>query len=1094
MMQTKFFTNKEDNSLLKRFIGAFDNMDVHQFDALVGYFRSSGYFKLRPYLQKVPKIRILVGINVDEIITKYHAQGLLFSKDAEKTRSEFLEDLRKDIQDSPYEKNVEEGIIQFIEDVLDQKLEIRAHPTKKLHAKIYIFKPERWNEYNVGEVITGSSNLTEAGLGVNDASKNYEFNVLLRDYNDVKFASEEFEELWAESISILPVDIEGLKAKTYLRSDITARQIYYKFLIEYFGKAIDFDPNSVTDLPQGFKRLNYQVDAVEQGYRLMMKHNGAFLSDVVGTGKTVVATLIAKKFFFQNGFPEHLSRTLIVMPPALEENWTETTAKFGLSNVDFITGGSLHKIASKMEKYDLIIVDEAHKFRNNTSEAYAELQKICKAPAARILDDETRAQKKVLLLSATPLNNRPEDIRNQVMLFQDGKRTTLDVPNLTSYFNDKIKIWKEISKEEIRVAKPKIENLYADIRDKIIAPLTVRRTRTDLKEHPMYKKDLDEQGIKFPDVQAPHKVLYELDFDLEELYDETLKLLTDKKNGFTFNRYRALSYLKPDLKKKYKTADLASDQLANIMRILLAKRIDSSFYAFINTLKRFMDATHAMIKMRDNNKIIIAPNLKGKVSEYIMNDQEDELDAIIAELEKTDPTITQCGVSDFEDGFFEGLERDFNFLSSLYSRWSEIKTDPKLDKFKGYLKKILQEPYNAEGKLVVFSESKETTSYLVKKLDEAGFKGIIDVDAGNRNQRMPTVRANFDANADAAIRKNDFNVIITTEVLAEGVNLHRANVIVNYDTPWNSTRLMQRIGRINRIGSVADEVHIFNFYPTSKVEDQIELKKKAIFKLQAFHSALGEDSQIYSDDEEVDTFGLFETPPAEERDETLAYLMELRKFKEDFPAEFREIKKMPMRMRVAVEEASFSKSSFCYLKNQTGSAFLHVKENEVTEASFIKMAGTLKSNIDKVSVQPLPEFHHDLVSQAIKDFERKMADAPVEQIAIDTNKSPQEKQAMSLLTTFVNAQFLDQEDIDLIRLGQQCIAEQTFTPMQRELAQLARNVKKTPVSPETIAESILSILKKYPVHAVTSNKTQAQKKIKTASELTPKVILTQTYC
>lgn len=1093
-MNTKFFTNKENNSLQKRFIGAFENMNVHQFDALVGYFRSSGYFKLRPYLQNVPKIRILVGINVDEVISKYHAQGLLFSKDAQKTRLEFLEDLRKDIQDSPYEKNVEDGIVQFIEDVLNQKLEIKAHPTKKLHAKIYIFKPENWNEYNVGEVITGSSNLTEAGLGVNDASKNFEFNVLLRDYNDVKFASDEFEELWSESISILSSDLEGVMSKTYLRSDITARQIYFKFLIEYFGKAIDFDPNSMSDLPHGFKRLNYQVDAVEQGYRLMMKHNGVFLSDVVGTGKTVVATLIAKKFFFNNGFPDHLSRTLVVMPPALEENWTETTGKFGLSNVEFITSGSLHKISNKMEKYDLIIVDEAHKFRNNTSEAYAELQKICKSPAARILEDDTRAQKKVLLLSATPLNNRPDDIRNQVMLFQDGKRTTLDVPNLTSYFNDKIKIWKEITKDEIRVAKPKIENLYSDIRDKIIAPLTVRRTRTDLKEHPMYKKDLEDQGIKFPEVQPPHKVLYELDFDLDELYDETLKLLNDKKNGFTFNRYRALRFLKPDLKKKYKTADIASDQLANIMRILLAKRIDSSFFAFTNTLKRFMDATHAMIKMRDNNKIIIAPNLKGKVSEYIMNDQEDELDAIIAELEKTDPTITICKVSDFENGFFEGLERDFNLLSNLFIRWSKIKTDPKFDKFKGYLKKILKETYNTEGKLVVFSESKETTSYLMQKLAEAGFKGIIDVDASNRNQRMSAVRANFDANADAAIRKNDFNVIITTEVLAEGVNLHRANVIVNYDTPWNSTRLMQRIGRINRIGSVADEVHIFNFYPTSKVEDQIELKKKAIFKLQAFHSALGEDSQIYSDDEEVDTFGLFETPPAEEKDETLGYLMELRKFKDEFALEYREIKKLPLRMRNAVDEVSLAESSFCYLKNQNGSAFLQVKGKDVIESSFIKMAGVLKMMVEKESVLPLPKFHHKLVNQAIKDFERKILETPTEILTVDNNKGPQEKQAMSLLSTFVNAQFLDQEDIELLKLGQMSISEHTFPPMQRALAQLARNIKKTPVSPETVAESILSILKDYPVHAVVSNKAQAQKKIKTASELTPKVILTQTYC
>jgi len=151
-----------------------------------------------------------------------------------------------------------------------------------------------------------------------------------------------------------------------------------KFLIEYFGRSIDFDPNSIQDLPQGFKKLSYQVDAVADGYNKMMKHYGFFLSDVVGLGKTIVATLIAKKFFYSNGFPSYLSKTLIVCPPALKENWEDTLYKFGLHNYKIVTSGSLHKI-TKHNDYDLIIVDEAHKFRSDAAEMYFHLQNICKS-------------------------------------------------------------------------------------------------------------------------------------------------------------------------------------------------------------------------------------------------------------------------------------------------------------------------------------------------------------------------------------------------------------------------------------------------------------------------------------------------------------------------------------------------------------------------------------------------------------------------------------------------------------------------------------------------------------------------------------------
>jgi hypothetical protein len=338
-MQSKFFTNSGENTLLNKFKGVFENnTDISFFDALVGYFRASGYFRLRPFMDNIPNIRILVGINVDAILSKYQAKGLLFQGDASQTLQEFLSETKADIQTSNYSKEIEDGIIQFIEDIVSKKIELRAHPSKKLHAKIYIFKPDNYNEHKSGSVITGSSNLTDAGLG-SGSEYNYEFNVILRDFADVKFASDEFENLWSEGVSILPADIQKVKEETFINDSFTPFEVYIKLLIEFFGKSVEFDPNSISDLPKGFKKLSYQIDAVNQGFELLKKHNGFFLADVVGLGKTVVGTLIAKKFFYANNFPSHVSTILVIVPPALKENWVETLDNFQIKNYEVITNG-----------------------------------------------------------------------------------------------------------------------------------------------------------------------------------------------------------------------------------------------------------------------------------------------------------------------------------------------------------------------------------------------------------------------------------------------------------------------------------------------------------------------------------------------------------------------------------------------------------------------------------------------------------------------------------------------------------------------------------------------------------------------------------
>lgn len=1091
-MSTKFFTNQDTNTLLNKFKGIFEhNTDIENFDALVGYFRASGYFKVRPFLENVPNIRILVGIDVDKILAKYQSKGLLFQGDANQTLIEFLSEVKLDIQDSEYDQTIENGILQFIEDIASKKIEIKAHPSKKLHAKIYIFKPKGWNEHKSGTVITGSSNLTENGLGGSD-NFNYEFNVQLSDFDDVQFATEEFERLWIEGITILPFEINKIKKDTFLNDDFTPFEVYIKFLIEYFGKSVEFDPNSINDLPEGFKRLSYQIEAVNQGFGLLEKHNGFFLSDVVGLGKTVVGTLIAKKFFYSNDFPSHISNVLIVVPPALKENWEETLDKFQLHNYKIVTNGSLHKITDA-EKYDLVIVDEAHKFRNDTAEAYNELQKICKTKTKRRLIDGSKADKKVILISATPLNNRPEDIANQVYLFQDSKDSTLEVSNLQHFFRKHIDDYKKLKDiPDIRAIQEGVKEIYKEIREKVIQPLTVRRTRSDLMLHDQYRLDLIEQGIVFPDIQKPKKIFYELDLELDELYDKTMILLSHEQKGIKYLRYQAIKYLKDHKKSKYKNADVASQALAKLMKTLLVKRIDSSFHAFKESLNRFTIATEAMTKMFENGTIYIAPNLN--VNEYIMEEREDELLTKMLAMQATDPTIEICTVDDFVDGFSEGLKRDFDLLTELNALWQNVYQDPKLDEFIRRLDtELLEKEINPAQKLVVFSESKETTTYLVRKLKEKGRTDVLEVSADNRDRLRQTIRENFDANIPTIQYKNEYNIIIATEVLAEGVNLHRSNVVVNYDTPWNSTRLMQRIGRVNRIGSIAPKVYIFNFYPTAKVNSDIELEKKAIMKLQAFHSALGEDSEIYSPDEETQSFGLFEKDLDEDKDEKLGFLMELRKFKTESPELFRKIKNMPLRARVGRKDRLKNDNTICFIRNQRRDAFYLVKADKTfEELTFVETAKEFYAVASEQGI-PLHDGHHEQVSLAITDFNDKIQQEIASTQVVDTTQGPNEKKALAYLDGFLTFPFASEQEKKLIKAAKLSIKLGKFQKLQRDVNKLKRDTKTTKLKPVDLMDALLKIINLYPVEQEDSMEERPTITIRSYEKLKPEIIISESF-
>lgn len=1004
-MSTKFFTNSEENTLINKFEGVFTyNPNIQYFDALVGYFRASGYFRIRPFLDKVPKIRILVGINVDRLLADAQREGLEFFKNHEKTKEEFIQKIQDDIEKANYDKDTEKGILQFLDDLIEKKIEVKAHPDKKIHAKVYIFRPDPFNKHTPAQVITGSSNLTDAGLGGGNLY-NYEFNVQLNEYDDVLFATAEFEKLWAEAIDILPVDIQHIKKVTYLNEEITPYELYIKLLIEYFGKNIEYDPDSVGDLPQNFKKLSYQIDAVNEGFNMLVKHNGFVLADVVGLGKTVIATMVSKKFILQNGRDN--TKILVVYPPAVEKNWKNTFKYFNIDkHTKFITNGSLQKILDghqdywNKEEYDLIIVDEAHKFRNHNTGVFQNLQLICKSPRTTkgLIDG---LQKKVILVTATPLNNKPDDIFYQIQMFQDARQSTLPITNLTSFFAPLMEQYKTLKRfDELDIHK--LRNIYGKIRKNVIEPITIRRTRRDLENVNDYKADLAEQGIKFPKVDPPQKIEYIMDQKLNELFLRTTMYLAGFSNEkdeskkeirkqeleiaakfgikendiLTYARYQAIAGLKQELQDKYyENAETISKSLAFIMKTQLIKRLESSFYAFKISLSNFHKATERMIEMFDKNKVFIAPDTDvNKLLDKGWSDEEIENE--IERISEEKPKNQTFKSKDFKPDFIEKLKKDSKLLKELVKEWNAIDYDPKLEIFLRELKKrFLNKKTNVEGKLVIFSESKDTVDYLKLNLEKEGRKDVLVVSSVNRKALYETIVTNFDANWNAEQQASEYNIIITTEVLAEGVNLHRSNVIIHYDTPWNSTRLMQRIGRVNRIGTKAETIYNYVFYPSAQGDSQIRLNKTAFMKIQAFHTAFGEDNQVYSEHEILDEVKLFNIDATRENeDERLKYLYQIRNFRQENKAWFDKIKKLPLKSRTgrnaaAIKKTELQNGTAVFLKTDKKFEFYWVSsENQPSEITPIEAFKIFEADPKEINCK-LNENHHEQVAAAMQHFE-----------------------------------------------------------------------------------------------------------------------------
>ena len=936
-----FITNEENQSLKQRFEVLIK--DTTFFDCLVGYFYSSGFHAIYKSLENTEKIRILIGISTSrqtfEMMEKANnPTQQVFDFSHAETKQEIENLVQKEMADSEDNRKVEEGVQKFIEWIRNNKLEIRAYPSQNIHAKLYIMTFKE-SDRDTGRVITGSSNFTQAGL-----VDNLEFNVELKDISDYEFARNKFEELWCNAVDVSEKYIQTIQNKTWLNPNITPYQLYLKFLYEYFKDELSqTDEVFIKYLPPEFKKLEYQEQAVLNAKKILLEYGGVFISDVVGLGKTYISAMLAGQLD---------GRTLIIAPPVLLEksnpgSWANVFSDFRVP-ADFESLGKLDDLLDRgTEKYTNIIIDEAHRFRTETTVTYEKLAEICRG-------------KRVILVTATPYNNTPQDILSLLKLFQKTKKSTIpNLPDLESFFNGLDKKLKNLDRKKDYADYIKTVKANArEIRDKVLKYLMVRRTRKEIEKY--FSQDIKEQGLKFPEVKKPEPLFYELNDEEDDIFNKTIDLIANK---FKYARYMPMLYY---VGKIDQLEEQAQRNMGRFMKILLVKRLESSFFAFRNSVDRFLHSYEMFIKELNNGHVYVSKKHINKIFELLENDDDEAVQRLIGEgkAEKYES-------KDFREELKDDLRHDHAILIEVKKLWQKINRDPKLLKF---LSELSKDSVLKKNRIIIFTESKETANYLFKNIN-GKYPGKVLLFTGDSGEAVrDKVLENFDARARHP--QKDFRILVSTEVMSEGVNLHRSNVVINYDIPWNPTRLMQRVGRINRIDTSFDFIYTFNFFPTIQSNDQIKLKEAAESKINAFLTLLGGDAELLTEGEPIGSHELFDRliskktlegdTEAEESD--LKYLQVIREIREKDAGLFEKIKQLPKKARTAKRNSDFAGSLVTYFRRGKLQKFFISQAKKVAqELDFLTAAKRLESDPDEKK-KKLPAEMYDLLDSNKEAF------------------------------------------------------------------------------------------------------------------------------
>ena len=842
-------------------------------DIATGYFEIGALLALEDKWQAVDHIRILMGDEVSMRTKQAFVAGLTKivrqlddSLESEKCKNDFLK-----------------GVPAIVEGIRSGKIQCRVYRKDKFHAKAYL---THGRAKVVGSfALVGSSNFTFPGL-----VDNIELNVQIRG-PEVGLLQTWYERFWQEAEDVTPDILRTLERHTVLR---TPFEVWFKSLDEFFrGQALTPDLWDQKD-SRVFKLLDkYQQDAYKNLVAIGKNYSGAFLCDGVGLGKTFVGLMILERFVTK----EKKNVVLFAPKAAREDVWERVIQKYlphlnsGFVNFVLFNHTDLQRkgkfqrdLELTLRDADVVIIDEAHHFRNpgikgegiKDPSRYRRLQQFLHA---------TERPKQLFMLTATPVNNSVHDFRHLIELFTNANEqffaSRLGIHSLRTHF---IQLEKRILGKLPKSAQadlafgPEVIAAESTLRtDLVFDSLVVQRSRAYVKESQI------QQGVStvlFPERSAPQVADYNLKATYGKLLDSVERAFNKEKPLFVLSIYYPLAYWKGDKADTQfqKWDEGRQKQVVTLIRTLFLKRFESSAKAFEGSCWRLLQRLLAWVTRHsesdhDQRRLERWKQKHDELIGYVhahQNDlwpaeaDDDEAEEYLSEdilnsIELLNPE--EFDVDAIRDDCFDDLTQLAEFLTLV----GEVKPE-RDDKLKALLKLLKTDRVMKQEKVIIFSEFADTARYVEQELKRAGLGGVHRIDGGSsQKQRSDVIRRfspYYNESSSAEITKagaEEIRVLVSTDVLAEGLNLQDATRLINYDLHWNPVRLMQRIGRVDRRMNPAVEARIladhpeqknlrgkvefWNFLPPDELDELLKLFQRVAGKTLVISRTLGIEGQ-----------------------------------------------------------------------------------------------------------------------------------------------------------------------------------------------------------------------------------------------------------
>jgi len=789
------------------------------------------------------------------------------------------------------QKNVAKECAKWITDKVNVKSMVKPN---FLHGKMYHVQKEN----GIQKAILGSSNFTVNGLGLG-GSPNIELNMEVTDDRDRTDLKNWFDEIWNDNTGLVEdVKEDVLKYIEQLYIENEPEFIYFKTLYHLFDKFLSEQRQSgLLNENIGFFETkvwnmlySFQKDAVKGIVNKIQRHNGCVIADSVGLGKTFEALAVIKYFELLN------YKVLVICPKRLGDNWTTYQAQNNsllnpllddrlgytvISHTDLSrdsgkTIGNIELSTLNWGNFDLVVIDESHNFRNNKKGKKDEDGNIIrKSRYAKLMDEiiNSGIKTKVLLLSATPVNNNLKDLRNQLYFISGGKEDAFaeltGVKNLAQTIKNAQTVfthWADPKKNTKRNVKDLMERLDSSF-FKLLDELTIARSRKHIEAY--YKEEMKRIGA-FPKRLPVISKAPEIDLKDEfPSYDRINKEIMTYK----LSLFNPAAYVKEDYKEYY--AKLAGEAkvtaftqasreyfLIGMMKINFLKRLESSIKSFEISMERTIDKINILIKRIEdfNKKHLEKQEIE---SPEITDNEDDELNEANSIGKKLKYDLNHLDLK----LWLEDLKSDKDSLLLLKNSAESVTPDrdKKLFELKNIIKNKIENPLNVGNKKVViftaFSDTAEYLHYNLKDFIHNELKLHIALVSGSGTNKTTLGKSNFNhiltnfsPMSKNRVKINDMpqdeeiDILIATDCISEGQNLQDCDYLINYDIHWNPVRIIQRFGRIDRLGSKNNKIQLMNFWPTDDLNNYINLKDRVEARMALVDiAATGEENLLETD-------------------------------------------------------------------------------------------------------------------------------------------------------------------------------------------------------------------------------------------------------